>query len=447
MRGRFSFLILSFLCPLPAVSTAGVRRPRVAGCRSGGVVRDASGAVIPGVTVRARGVTTGFERISQANELGQFELPVLPLGTYEVEASAAGFAAFRQSPVGVELDKASSLAITLTVAGTSEVVAVDADASVLTSSSFDIGGRLDQRSMENMPITSRNTFNLALLAPGFNGRRDDEFGNPTFAFGGMQRRGFLIDGIDNSQRGGPGRLGIFSPESVQEVKVINNAMAAEYGRTVGGMINMVTRGGGNDFHGSALVLERRPGLIARPSLSATKPFQQWAVYTGTAGGAIKRDKVFYFVSGEYEPLDAPRAITISSPNARALNIAESDLGSAPFKQRFQTYLGRLDIQPDSSNSIFARYSLFRTPSKFNTSGGLSPKSAGNNFNDRNYTLGAQWTTIVNNETVNEFRFGSVQRKFTRPPVSGVVGPVISITGVATLGSNDAADQQYRETQF
>src|SRR5262249_41035397 len=78
-----------------------------------------------------------------------------------------------------------------------EVVAVDADASVLNSSSFDVGGRLDQRSMENMPITSRNTFNLALLAPGFNGRRDDEFGNPKFAFGGMQRRAFLIDGIDN----------------------------------------------------------------------------------------------------------------------------------------------------------------------------------------------------------------------------------------------------------
>src|SRR5262249_43867832 len=216
------------------------------------------------------------------------------------------------------------------------------------------------------------------------------------------------------------------PDSVQEVKVIHNAMAAEYGRTVGGMINMVTRGGGNDFHGSALVLQRRPGLIARPSLSATKPFQQWAVYTGTAGGAIQKDKVFYFVTGEYEPLDAPRAITISPANVQALKIPESDLGSAPFKQRFQTYLGRLDLQPDSKNSVYVRYSLFRTPSKFNTSGGLSPKSAGNNFNDRNETLGAQWTRIINNNTVNEFRFGTVQRKFSRPPVSEIVGPVISI---------------------
>ena len=221
-----------------------------------GVVHDASGAVVPGVDVRARNLATGFSRNAQTNEFGQFDLPLLPLGSYEVEAAASGFSTFRQSPIGVELDKASNLTIALRVAGAESVIAVEADAPIVNSSTFDVVGRLDQRSMENMPITSRNSFNLALLAPGFNGRRDDEFGNPTFAFGGMQRRGFLIDGIDNTQRGGPGRLGIFSPESLQEVKVIHNAMAAEYGRTVGGMINMVTRGGTNDFHGTC------PGIAA-----------------------------------------------------------------------------------------------------------------------------------------------------------------------------------------
>ncbi len=129
---------------------------------------------------------------------------------------------------------------------------------------------MNQKSMENMPITSRNTFNLALFAPGLNGSRDDEFGNPTFAFGGMQRKGFLVDGIDNTQRGGPGRLGIFSPETIQEVKVISNSMAAEYGRTVGGMISMITRGGTNDPHGEVLVLERRP-VLHRPTIAGPGP--------------------------------------------------------------------------------------------------------------------------------------------------------------------------------
>src|SRR6516165_9337652 len=110
-----------------------------------------------------------------------------------------------------------------------------------------------QRPWRTCP-SRRNTFNLALFAPGFNGRRDDEFGSPTFAFGGLHRRAFLIDGIDNTQGGGPGRLGIFGPETVQEVQVIANSMDAEYGHTVGGTINMVTRGGSNGLHHEGLVL-------------------------------------------------------------------------------------------------------------------------------------------------------------------------------------------------
>ena len=90
------------------------------------------------------------------------------------------------------------------LASSQQSVTVQADASILTVAGTDVSGTLNSNAMENLPLTTRNTFNLALFAPGFNGRRDDEFGNPTFAFGGMQRKAFLIDGIDNSQRGGPG---------------------------------------------------------------------------------------------------------------------------------------------------------------------------------------------------------------------------------------------------
>ena len=115
-----------------------------------------------------------------------------------------------------------------------------------------------------MPITSRNTFNLALLVPGLNGTRDDEFGNPTFAFGGMQRKAFLIDGIDNTQRGGHGRLGIISHEDVKEVRVIAGAMDAQYGRTVGGIINFITRGGTNETHGEGWYSNAAPASFPSP---------------------------------------------------------------------------------------------------------------------------------------------------------------------------------------
>jgi hypothetical protein len=407
-------------------------------------VQDPTGASVAKASVEARNVATGYERKSVTSEDGGFELPLLPVGMYEIRVKAPGFTVYQQRGVLVELSRASDLHIRLAVASEQQSVTIEADASILTTSSSSVEGGLNQWSMENMPVTSRNSFNLALLAAGFNGTRDNEFGNPTFAFGGMQRRAFLIDGIDNTQRGGPGRLGIFSPKTLQEVKVISNSMAAEYGRTVGGMISMVTRGGSNEYHGEALVLERRPGFIARQSLAVAKPFQQWAVFSGNVGGPIKKDRLFFFASGEYEPLDAPRAITITPANAAALGLLASDLGSAPFAQRFQTYLGRLDYQFNPANSVYVRYSNFVTPSKFNTSGGLSPRSASNNFDDRNDTFASQLASVLSPSLVNEARFGFLRREFTRPPSSGVVGPVISISGVATIGSNTSANQYYNE---
>ena len=412
-----------------------------------GVITDPTGNAIVNATVKARNLETGFERNAASDQRGEYEVPLLPIGTYRLSVEAAGFTPFQQSGLRVELAKVTALDVSLTVGSSQQTVTVESDATILNTQTFEVSGNLNQKSMENMPITSRNTFNLALFTPGLNGTRDDEFGNPTFAFGGMQRKAFLVDGVDNTQRGGPGRLGIFSPETIQEVKVIQNSMAAEYGRTVGGMISMITRGGTNDTHGEVLVLERRPGLISRPSLAGVKPFQQWATFSGNVGGHIIKDKLFYFVSGEYEPEDGARPITITAANAVALGIPASDLGSAPFKQRFQTYLGRMDYQLNANNNFYYRYSNFVTPSKYNTSGGQTPKSAGNNFDDRNDTFASEWTRIFTPSAINELRFGFLRREFTRPPVSGTVGPIISISGVATLGSNSSANQYYNEQQF
>jgi Carboxypeptidase regulatory-like domain/TonB dependent receptor len=434
--------VLLFAAAIPLFAQTGVATGSIRG-----TLHDPSTASVSGATVKARNLDTGFERSAISGSDGAYEVPLLLAGRYEVTVEAKGFAPFTQTGVAVQLARASNLDIALQLASAQQTVSVQADASILTTSSSDVSGTMNSLSMENMPITTRNTFNLALFAPGFNGRRDDEFGNPTFAFGGMQRRAFLIDGIDNSQRGGPGRLGIFAPETVQEVRVIANSMAAEYGRTVGGMISMITRGGTNELHGEALTLLRRPGMISRLPLAATKGFEQWATYSGNIGGPIIRNKLMFYASGEYEPYDFPRTITILPSNATALNIPASDIGSSPFQQRFQTFMGRLDYQIDARNSVYVRYNDYWDPSKHNTSGGLLVKSADNNFDDRNITFASQWTSILSPNTVNEFRFGSLEREFFRPPVSGVLAPVISISGVAQLGSDTSANQYYLEHQY
>lgn len=439
-------LVLNLLLAISALAQTGA-----AGGSVRGTVLDPSGRAVAGALVNATNLDTGFERGATSGESGEYEVPLLLPGRYEVTVAAKGFAAFKQTGIVVQLAKSSSLDVKLRVESAQQSVTVEGDATILTTSGADVGGDINEKSMENLPLTTRNTFNLSLFAPGFNGRRDDEFGNPTFAFGGMQRKAFLIDGIDNSQRGGPGRLGIFAPETVQEVRVLANSMDAEYGRTVGGMISMITRGGTNDVHGEGLVLLRRPGFIARPSLAAVKSFEQWATYSGNIGGPIIKNKLMYYASGEYEPYDYPRTVTILPANAVALKLPASDLGSSPFKQRFQTFLGRVDYQIDDHNSAYIRYNHYWDPSKYNTSGGLEVTSADNNFDDLNVTWASQWTSIISPSTVNEFRFGSLEREFYRPSVTGEslsqLTPTITISGVATLGTDSSADQYYLEHQY
>ena len=413
-----------------------------------GTLTDPTGGVIAAAQVTAVNRDTGFTRTAVTGSGGYFEVPLLPTGTYTVTVTVAGFATYKQQGIEVTLEHASTADVSLRTGSVDQVTNVTADASILNTRNFEIAGGLNAKEIENMPITSRNTFNLALLTAGLNGTPDNEFGNPTFAFGGLQRKDFMIDGIDNTQRGGPGRLGIFSPENVKEVKVISGAMDAEYGRTVGGIINMITRGGTNDTHGEFLILQRRPGLIAKPSLATgSKPFQEWAVYSLNVNGAVVKDKLFYYLSGEYEPENGAIAVTITPANAAALGLAASDLTPAPFKQRFQSYLGRIDYQANPKNDFYFRYSQYLTPSQYNTSGGLSPNSAGNNFNDHDGTAAAQWSSIISSSAVNELRGGYLRRIFDRPAVSGQLLPVVSISGVATLNSNTSANQHYEEDQY
>jgi len=453
IRRHFAFLLfrpaIALLAVLLSTAMLSAQTGGIAGSING-VVTDASGGNLKDVNVTVTGVTTGFVRSSVSDAEGIFTIPFLPAGTYNLTATASGYETYVQKGIEVHLDSASTTDILLKTGSVSQMVSVEADATILNTDKFEVSGQLSEQSMVNMPITSRNTFNLALLTPGLNGTRDNEFGNPTFAFGGMQRKDYMIDGIDNSQRGGPGRLGIFSPEDVKEIKVVSAGMDAEFGRTVGGKINMITKGGDNQFRGEGLLLERRPGLIAKPPLTPPtqgKPFQQWEVYSVNVSGPIVKDKLFHFLSGEYEPEDGSYPVTITAANAAALNLPASELVNAPFKQRFQSYLARLDYQLNPNNNFYLRGSLYKTPSQYNTSGGLIEDTAGNDFNDHDSTAAAQWTHIFSPRMLNDVRYGFLRRIFDRPPVSGVVGPVISISGVAQLGSNSSANQHYEEDQF
>lgn len=431
-------LVLQVLCVTPASPQAGAANGAISG-----TLTDSSNAAIPDVTITAKNLQTGFTRTVTTDATGTYNVPLLPPGTYGLLVEKAGFATLNRTGVTVDPDRTVVLPLSLSISGTSEVVTVTEDAADV-STEPQSETYLPEQSVKNLQITERNALNFGVLAPGIAGIPSFGFSTPAFAFGGIQRRNFRADGMDNSQRAGQSKLAIFPPESTREVSVIQGALLPEYGATVGGIINVTTRGGTNEYHGDALTLQRRPGFISRPSLAARKAFQELATYEASFGGPIIKNKWFGFGNFEYDPQTAGPPITINPTYAAAIGIPASDLGTVPFHQTPKIWVARTDFQLNQKTSGFLRLNYFGIPAAYNTQFATQPISTNNNFYDRDVSGEFQLTTALNPRTLNEFRFSDARRHNRNTPVSGTLAPVYAITGVATINSNTTAFQAFFE---
>ena len=326
-----------------------------------GTVTDTTDAAIPDCNITARNLQTGFSRTVLTDENGGYNVPLLPPGTYSLLVEKVGFASLNRTGIAVR-------------PGTGCRPATQPFHFGHGTGHHRLRRRrqcqrrepmsetyLPQQSVQNLQITERNALNFGLLSPGDSvGIPSFGFSTPAYAFGGIQRRNFRADGMDNSQRAGQSKLAIFPPESTREVSVIQGAMLPEYGATVGGVINVTTRGGTNEYHGDVLTLQRRPGFISRPSLAKTKAFQELATYEGSIGGPFIKDKWWGFGNFEYDPQTAAPPITIKANYAAALGIPTSDLGTVPFHQTPKIWVARTDFQLNQKTSGFLRlnYSAF-----------------------------------------------------------------------------------------
>jgi hypothetical protein len=417
-----------------------------------GYVLDESGAVIPGAKVVVRNVQTNIELNAIADGQGYFRFPLLRIGSYEVVASAGGFGEFKQTGVSIEVGRQVRLSIKLKVGAASETITVSADASVIETGQPAVAEVVGERQIRSLPITSRNIYNFHLLGPGVKGLPSGGFGTTQFLFGGTNRSTWSVDGLDNTARRNNRqiRLVINTPEAVEQTQVVSNSYSAEFGRAAGGQINVITRSGTNQYHGSALGLYRPNALSARPPLSQTKPEATWRDMAFTLGGPIIKDKLFFFGQYEYNPLTAPIPVTIIAANAAALNLPASDLEDVKFGETFHTILTKVNFALNSKNSGFIRYSRF-TNDQPNTGGGLSTVGRGTDFHDRMNGGAVQLATTVTPSLLNEFRFGINRRYELRNAVGEYDGtnPAVNIAGVANFGVNPFAGSTAVEnsTQF
>jgi hypothetical protein len=412
-----------------------------------GTVRDASGAVLPGVTVSVTNTDTGAQRVVVSNETGTYRAVLLPLGTYTVTAELPGFKTYEQKGLPLSAGQSAVVDVTMSVGGVSEVVSVSGERPVVDTAKIDTGRNLGEREVKNLPLVSRNPYNFALVQPGVTGFENPEFGVPRFAANGtLLRINYQIDGNTNTQKDRAGlRLLPVSEVMVQEVKVVTSGYAPEFGQTMGLVYNAITPSGTNTFKGSGSYRFRRKDFSAFPypftaaRTEANKPDTKIDTWTAEVGGPVIKDKLHFFGGFEstYRDLSGASVITITPENAARIGLTAQPT-AIPREQTARFYFGKLDYQMGQAHRVTGRYIHFENDSPNNIGGGLNSTEVSTDFIDSMNSSAMQVVSTFGGNRLNELRVQYANRHQNRfeSSLSGT-GPRINISGVANFGGPNA----------
>ena len=333
----FALLLLSLLLAANFVSAQTFRGSIV------GIVTDTSGAVLPGANVKVRNTATGLERTTQTTAEGNYTISELPIGTYAVTVSQAGFQTSVTSSVGVDVATERRVDIALKPGQVTDTVEVTGEALAQVDTTTDeLGGTLTAQTIANIPVNGRDYTKLIYLNPGVAGSPDQISDSPgsfgTFSMNGSRGRAnnYLLDGTDmnDGYRNDPAinEAGVFGDpatilpiDAVGELRVLSN-YEAEYGRNSGAVVNIVTKSGTNLLHGSALEYYRSGALGARNYFNIDSqpknPFTN-NQFGGSLGGPIVKDKAFFFVDYEGQRESGAQAGQSCVPDANSIAAAEA----------------------------------------------------------------------------------------------------------------------------
>ncbi len=305
-----ALLIVTVVCGLPGSNVAfGQAQSNASDLQ--GVVRDQSGAVIVGATVTVRNPATNFSRDVTTNGEGYYQITNLPPGSYEVTVEASGFSKARLMGVTLTVGQRADLDIALTVGSLGATVDISAaQVALIESSSTTVSNTIDQTRINDLPINERSATGFALTISTVgrdNGRPIGPAPTSGLNIGGQRGRSTLVqvDGADYTDNSINAARTTVSQEGVQEYQVATNSYAPEFGRATGGIVNVVTKSGTNDFHGNLFGFLRHKSIQSRNAFAPLidndpdkkAPFTR-VQYGATLGGPLDRDRTFFFTSFE-----------------------------------------------------------------------------------------------------------------------------------------------------
>jgi outer membrane receptor protein involved in Fe transport len=421
-RRLFAVLMAATLASLtPAFAQTGT------GAIDGRVV-DQSQAATPGATVTAKNVATGLTRTAVVSATGTYRLPALPAGAYDVSVAMTGFATQVTRNVEVRVGDTVTVDFAMKVGSVTEAIEVIGESPLIQATTSDVGQVITQKMVENIPLNGRKFQDLSLLVPG---TRSSNYYDPTktevggISYGGATGRSVIInvDGGDNNDGVVRGLLQQFSNDAIQEYKVTTQRYSAEYGRSVGGVVNVITKSGTNEFHGGAFVFARNQSLNARTYFeeqtdSPKQDFSQQQ-FGGTLGGPIQKDKAHFFLS--YERNRRNQTDTIFTNGV--LPDEEGPI-EKPFRNTLVT--AKLNFQLNTQNSVVVRYSL-EDQNRLNdfTGGNLLSSGAATNTNKIHSAI-AKNTTVMGTSKVNEltvlFQYFENNILADHPDIPGMATP-------------------------
>jgi len=463
-RGVLNAVVPAGLVLILAVPVARAQSLAAGGAIEG-TVTDESGGVLPGVNVTIRNMGTGIVRETQTDAKGVYRAPLLPVGTYEVTAALTGFATTKRPSLTLNIGQVLNADLTLKVASAQEEVTVTAEAPIVEPSRTHQASTVGERAVANLPVNGRNFIDFVLTTPGVN--RDVRGGDISFAGQRGTLNSLVIDGADNNNtffgqtlgRTGSGRAPYqFSQDAVQEFQVNRNAYSAEYGRAGGAVINVVTKSGTNDFHGSAFEFYRDKSLNANSyankisvPIRARQPFRV-NQFGGSLGGPVVKDKAFFFLSYDGQRQTIPNPIILTLPanlptdadTQAALATARSKANDYEQARNQDVFLAKLDYQLDPRHRLTVRYNHQNfTGQNFENSGPTNAEEHSGNSLVRTRTVNGSLSSVFSSTFFNELR--AQYARDSEPGLSNTNDPevVLNQSGqrILTFGRNNFSPRE------
>ncbi len=503
MRTRFALLVALLLC----IFFAGARftsAQATGNAQLNGTVTDPSGATVANAKITVTNTATNATFTATTNQDGFYAVPNLPPGAYELTVEAPGFANYKEQ-FTLAVAQFSTIDVKMAIASQGEKVVVTSAAPLIEPTKTEISQVVNRQQVQNLPTSSRVFTNFALLTPGVTTSRTSlgtvftEFEVTQISFGGMRSfsNEVTVDGADfiNSasgiQRSTPPQA------SVAEFRVVNNSFGADYGRAIGGIVNIVTRSGTNNFHGSVYEYLQNSATDAR-SLLATKATPTSFALPNTlrenqfgvdAGGPIKKDKTFFFVNYEGKrsaqaPLMAPDLVAndaLPDGNLELIDYAKAQMGLAPegcfntlaacgnaaagaltpaqafsylngFTTNYNDDNGflRIDEQVNTNNRVAIRYNVedIRASGELVgdplDDGGIAVPSAGRDLFTRDQAVVATWTDLLSPDIANSMVAQYARRHYFFPGATGQ--PDLDLANDLQFGHNFGANDALYETR-